>query len=107
MKKRSLIAIIVILAALVVGIYYFTSTQSRPGDQIFKDAGCFKCHMFKGVGLGNVDLTDVTRHRSDQWIQDQIRNPKSHNPSSAMPSFEDKLNSAEIKSLIKYFKTSN
>ena len=107
MKRQPLIAIIIILAALGMGFYYFMSTQSRPGKQLFKDEGCFKCHVFKGIGLGNVNLTEVTKRRSEQWIQDQIINPKSHNPSSGMPSFEGKLTRAEINSLIRYFQTGN
>ncbi len=60
----------------------------RPGDAIFKAQGCSACHMISGIG-GNTgpDLTHVGGRRDKEWIEEQLRNPKAHNPKSIMPSY--------------------
>ena len=65
-----------------------TQAVSKPGESIFRAQGCSACHKIGGVG-GAVgpDLSTVGRSRSTAWIEDQIKNPKSHNPNSVMPSF--------------------
>lgn len=63
-------------------------TSPKPGEAIFKAQGCTACHMLGGIG-GTVgpDLTKVGSRRSKEWIEEQLKNPKVHNPNSIMPSF--------------------
>ncbi len=65
-----------------------TTAAPVPGEGIFKALGCSACHLMGGVG-GKIgpDLTHVGSRRSKEWIEEQIEDPKSHNPNSIMPSF--------------------
>jgi nitric oxide reductase subunit C len=60
----------------------------NPGELVFKAQGCSACHTINGIG-GKIgpDLTHVGSRRSNEWIEEQIENPKSHFPDSIMPSF--------------------
>jgi len=60
----------------------------KPGEEIFKAQGCSACHIIGGVG-GTVgpDLTKVGNRRNKKWIEEQLTDPKSHNPNSIMPSY--------------------
>ena len=64
------------------------SQQAAHGEELFKSLGCSACHRIGGVG-GSVgpDLTHVGSRRNREWIAEQIKNPKSHDPDSIMPSF--------------------
>lgn len=59
-----------------------------PGEAIFRTEGCSACHALNGSG-GHVgpDLSRVGARRDRAWIEDQLRDPKSHKASSIMPSF--------------------
>jgi nitric oxide reductase subunit C len=60
----------------------------KPGEAIFKDQGCSACHMIGGIGgTAGPDLTQVGGRRDKEWIEEQLKNPKSHNPNSIMPSY--------------------
>lgn len=60
----------------------------KPGEAVFKAQGCSACHMLGGVG-GKIgpDLSKVGSRRNRGWIEEQLENPKSHNPNSIMPSY--------------------
>jgi len=65
-----------------------SQASQDPGAAIFRAQGCSACHRINGLG-GTIgpDLTRVGRRRTKEWIEDQIRTPKAHNPNSIMPSF--------------------
>ena len=65
-----------------------SQTVAKPGAALFQTNGYTACHLIGGVG-GTVgpDLTRVGERRTREWIEEQIRNPKSQNPNSLMPSF--------------------
>lgn len=77
------------------------SADEGPGQAVFA-AQCSSCHSINGAG-GHVgpDLGGVGGRRSRQWIQEQIRNPKSHNPGSVMPGFS-KLPEKDLENLTAY-----
>jgi mono/diheme cytochrome c family protein len=79
-----------------------TQASSTPGEAIFKAQGCSACHMLGGFG-GTIgpDITKVGSRRSKEWIEDQIKNPKAHNPNSIMPSFA-KLSEKDREDLADY-----
>jgi len=65
------------------------SADAKAGMDLFKSNGCAACHRVDGTG-GSIgpDLSgEGIKGRSSQWLGDQLRNPKSHNPASIMPSF--------------------
>jgi nitric oxide reductase subunit C len=72
------------------------------GADLFLSLGCTSCHRIKGNG-GQVgpDLSAVGARRSKDWIEDQIENPKSHNPNSIMPSFSA-LSHEDLEALADY-----
>ena len=75
------------------------------GETIFTEQRCITCHRFRGQGgMAGPDLTDVSKRRGAIWLFRQIRNPRSHNPASRMPSY-DHLGYLEIYSLIAYLKS--
>ena len=78
------------------------SPAENPGGALFSAQGCSSCHSIDGAG-GNAgpDLTHVGARRSRQWIEQQIRNPKSHNPDSTMPGFAG-LPGKDIEDLANY-----
>ncbi len=78
------------------------SASPKPGESIFNSQGCSACHRINGVG-GTIgpDLSGVGSRRDKAWIEDQIRNPKKHNPNSIMPSFA-KLSDKDVEQLADY-----
>lgn len=64
------------------------SADSKPGETVFKASGCSACHMIGGVG-GKIgpDLTMVGKRHDKEWIEEQLKDPKAHNPNSIMPSY--------------------
>lgn len=76
--------------------------QNSRGAVLFAANRCNECHEINGKG-GAVgpNLTRVGTRRSRQYIIDQIRNPSSHNPNTAMPSFSS-LPEQDINDLANY-----
>lgn len=64
--------------------------QSRAlsGEELIARYGCQGCHVIDGEG-GSVgpSLDTVFERREADWVRSQIRDPKSHNPATAMPDF--------------------
>jgi nitric oxide reductase subunit C len=77
-------------------------TSLAPGEAIYKAQGCSACHTIAGVG-GKVgpELSSVGKKRDKEWIEQQIRDPKSHNPQSIMPGFS-KLSGKDLDDLAAY-----
>ncbi len=65
------------------------ATESETGVQLFNSLGCIGCHSIKGRGglIGPALTPQLLQGKSSQWLIAQIRNPKSHNPSTIMPAF--------------------
>ena len=84
-KKKALIA----AGAVAILIIAFFALRKEPhGVLIFERERCSECHTINGKGGGvGPDLTYVGRRRSRDYIISQVKNPKAHNPDSAMPSF--------------------
>ncbi len=66
----------------------------KQGEQLFNSLGCVGCHKIKGTGgvIGPELTPQLLQGRNRQWLIAQIRNPKSHNPSSVMPAFTSATN---------------
>lgn len=87
--------------AALFAMYSIFSHEPRSGKSIFHDEGCVKCHRFRGTGMGVIDLSRVTEHRSDAWIREQIMDSRRHNPASGMPRFGH-LPKDEIEALLEF-----
>lgn len=80
-----------------------TAPGANEGSALVQSLGCLACHSIQGKGgKAGPDLSDeASRGRSAEWLAEQVRNPKSHNPTSIMPSFTN-LTSAQMKMLVEY-----
>ncbi len=78
------------------------SGKPKPGEAIFRAQGCPACHAINGVG-GNVgpDLSRVGARRGHEWLEEQLKDPKTHNPNSVMPSYA-KLPKSDRDELVDY-----
>ena len=100
-KKIVFFGIIFFLFFLLLGMLALIPE----GEDLFSQQKCITCHRFKGQGgMAGPDLTDVFKRRSTVWMVRQIRNPRSHNPDSRMPSYEH-LDLLDIYALISYLKS--
>jgi cbb3-type cytochrome oxidase cytochrome c subunit len=97
--------LLLIAAGSFFGLSLIVMFSDLPdGAEIFKREGCINCHRFRGAGgSAGPELTAVTKRRTDAWIRRQIRDPKSHNPGTMMPSFNH-LSRKETSALIKHLK---
>jgi nitric oxide reductase subunit C len=80
-----------------------TASKTEPaGYRIFLTQHCNVCHAIQGQG-GNIgpDLTHVASRRSEEWVLEQLNDPRSHYPNSVMPSFA-KLPDVEKHELAEY-----
>ena len=99
--NRNLIIPMVMALAAITALFTITACSPKDAKGVFKSE-CVKCHSFKGIGSGIIDLDDVAEYRSDTWIRDQIEDARRHDPNSGMPRFVDALTSAEIDMLIQF-----
>jgi mono/diheme cytochrome c family protein len=83
------------------------SDRSGNGQAIF-EAQCIRCHRSGGGGPGRgrggrgPDLSRIGAKHPVDWLQEHIRDPRSHNPNSRMPGFEEKLSQEELRSVAEY-----
>jgi len=94
-----------VLSMLVIGFLFIAiagCNMNSRGEQLFRNGQCKECHTINGKG-GSVgpNLTFVGSRRSREYIIEQIKNPKSHNPDSNMPSFS-RLPAKDINDLADY-----
>ncbi len=96
----------VTVSFLILTLIACVSKRPAPaGALLFQSERCIYCHTFKGSGAKiGPDLTDVTKRRSEEWIRDQIREPRSHKTDSGMPPHEY-LSGKEIDAIIAYLKS--
>jgi quinol-cytochrome oxidoreductase complex cytochrome b subunit/cytochrome c2 len=79
------------------------SSGTKKGGQLFQSKGCTGCHKVYGQGgsVGPELSGDTLKGKSRQWLEEQIRNPKSHFPNTVMPSFSG-LSKEELNDLVSY-----
>lgn len=79
------------------------SPQIKEGHQLFVSNNCMICHSIQGAG-GNVgpDLShEASKGRTKSWIMQQVKDPASHDSSTAMPPFVQ-LSQEQLNSLATY-----
>jgi ubiquinol-cytochrome c reductase cytochrome b subunit len=82
------------------------SASVKTGADLFSSQGCIACHKVNGQG-GNIgpNLSNIgSQGLSDQWLITQIRDPKAHDPSTAMPSFSS-LSDQQVKNLVDFLQS--
>ncbi len=77
-----------------------SAVQTASAQAIFEKTGCGACHGSMTAGGGSApDLSHEGARRQQAWIEAQIRNPRSHVPTSMMPSYEGRLADEQIRAL--------
>ena len=78
-----------VLFVVVIGFLFIIGCEMNSrGAQLFRNGRCKECHTINGKGgSAGPNLTFVGSRRSREYIIEQIKNPKSNNPNSDMPSF--------------------
>jgi cbb3-type cytochrome oxidase cytochrome c subunit len=61
------------------------------GKNVVAANGCVRCHSIGGQGgrMGPDLSQEGARGRTPQWIADHVKNPRTHNPRSRMPAFQN------------------
>ena len=83
------------------------SASAEKGRQLFQSVGCRACHTTsagQGSTVGPDLALEAQKHRSRQWLIAQIKDPKSHVPTTMMPSYSD-LGDQQINDLIDYLES--
>jgi len=90
------------MAVSFLPLVLFMACESR-GSRLFHTGKCIECHTISGEGgSSGPKLTDVGGRGSREYIVQQIKNPRSHNPDADMPSFEGRLPEKDIEDLADY-----
>jgi ubiquinol-cytochrome c reductase cytochrome b subunit len=79
---------------------------AQAGKDLFQAQGCTACHRVGATG-GNIgpDLSDEgLKGKSAEWLTEQLRDSKSHNPASIMPPFAS-LGNDKIANLVEYLQS--
>ena len=100
MTSKALTLFILLCISLIVVIP--GCTMHSRAKQIMQQQKCLECHTIHGKG-GSVgpNLSNVGSRRSRDYIFQQLKEPKSHNPDTQMPSFKD-LPEQDLKAVVDY-----
>jgi ubiquinol-cytochrome c reductase cytochrome b subunit len=82
------------------------TADAQAGRDLFQTQGCTACHRIGTMG-GNIgpDLSgEGLKGKSTEWLTEQLRDSKSHNPASIMPSFAS-LGKEKIANLVEYLQS--
>lgn len=70
-------------------------------SRIFQDKGCGNCHVVNGAGTEiGPPLNGVGQRRSEKWMVEHFKDPRSLVPDSIMPAYDFKP--GEIEALVRY-----
>jgi cytochrome c5 len=88
------------------------ATPSSPGQKVFLDQGCSRCHATPGEAASPQqggprtrapELAKVGGKHDKAWISEHIRDAKKHSPMSNMPPYpEDKLPQKDLDTLAEF-----
>jgi mono/diheme cytochrome c family protein len=90
------------LVCLSISVVFIGCETHSRAKQVMKQQKCLECHTIKGIG-GSVgpNLSNVGARRSRDYIIQQLKDPKSYNINTQMPSFKD-LPEQDLKGLVDY-----
>jgi len=82
------------------------SESVKAGAALFSSQGCVACHTINGQGgdVGPNLSREGSKGLSDEWLTQQIRDPKSHDKSTAMPAFGS-LSDKQVNNLVDFLKS--
>jgi mono/diheme cytochrome c family protein len=92
------------LSAEKMGAYYVSLRlipSASYGQQLFAEKNCVACHAIGGAGgRTGPDLQGVANRRSVQWLDEQLADPQTAYPGTAMPNYGLELSAR--KALVAY-----
>ncbi|GEM_PF-4478328 len=93
------------MMAAVLLTLCFASLAHADGKAIFSAKMCATCHSSttNKSGKPGPALGGVGSRRSKAWLTEQLKNPKTHDPASAMPS--PNLSAPDIEALVQYLQS--
>jgi cbb3-type cytochrome oxidase cytochrome c subunit len=74
------------------------------GKTVYGANGCKGCHKIADAGGAtgpNLTKVGADPKHTAKWLEDAVVNPKSHNPDSAMPAY-DQIKGKDLKALVAY-----
>jgi mono/diheme cytochrome c family protein len=82
------------------------SSLVAAGKAVYAKNGCANCHAIGGKGGKSApDLSAIGKTKTAKWLEDQIKDPKSHNPDAKMPGYEDAIKDKDLKALVAYLQS--
>jgi mono/diheme cytochrome c family protein len=91
-----------ITVARSTGVPLKETTLTLTGKNIYNQNRCDLCHRIGGQGgIIGPDLSHVGRQREPAWLIKQIKDPKSHNPTTQMPAYPQ-FSEQEIEALVSF-----
>ena len=79
---------------------------ARAGEKIFASHGCQACHTIGSQGgtIGPNLSDEGEKGHSREWLTEQLRDPKAHDPATLMPSYAS-LSQEELSDLVDYLRS--
>lgn len=78
------------------------------GKKVYAANGCANCHTIQGKGGKNgpdLSKTGAETKHTVAWLEDQVKNPKSHDDDSTMPPFGERIKGKDLTALATYLKS--
>jgi len=89
-----------ITVAKTTGVALEETTRTLLGKNLYNQNRCDLCHRIGGQGgVIGPDLSKVGSKYDTQWLVKQIKDPKSHNPTTQMPAYPQLLDN-EVEALV-------
>ncbi len=89
-----------ITVAKTTGVALEETTRTLLGKNLYNQNRCDLCHRIGGQGgVIGPDLSKVGNKYDTQWLVKQVKDPKSHNPTTQMPAYPQ-LSDNEVEALV-------
>jgi mono/diheme cytochrome c family protein len=84
------------------------SGQIAAGKKVYDSNKCASCHIINGKGgKSGPDLSNegANAKHTSKWLEEEIKDPKSHKANSVMPSYKDKVKGKDLSNLVAYLRS--
>ena len=101
MSPRVASAVLSVLAVLLAVPVQGQDGPVAEGRRVFRDQGCYGCHLAEGMGTPiGPDLSRIGARRDQADLARWLRDPSGHRPGAHMPRLD--LTDAEVRALAAY-----
>jgi cytochrome c553 len=100
MIARGVLLVVAVLVASCAHAQEGSALVSQ-GRMVFRDQGCYGCHMAEGIGTPiATDLSRIGSRRDEAYLARWLRDPKLQRPTAHMPKLD--LSEGEVRALAAY-----